>query len=140
LAIPTKPKNFEVKLDHNYFRDEPGQPPNRSALFTKPRTIHTTILQGIEYNVPEFLGAYYFYRNKNGRLYKILDIGWNIFLRYYLNDAFFIGLYYYRGFVDVTNNAMDLRNQLDDQHPSSLPLSNDIDRNSIYRFTVGFSF
>ncbi len=135
-----KPKNFEVKLDYNYFRDEPGQPPKRTALFTRPRTIHTTILQGIEYNVPEFLGAYYFYREKNGRLYKTFDFGWNIWLRYYLNDAFFVGLYYYRGFVDITNNAMDLRHQLDDQHPTDLPRSSDIDRNIIYRLTVGFSF
>ncbi|MDQ3015171.1 MAG: PorT family protein [Bacteroidota bacterium] len=120
---------FEVNLNHNYRKDEAREASPDNNIIS---------VDGIPYDVPEFLGAYYDFDSKDGSFYKTLDFGINLGLAYYLNDGLFISGKYIIGLNDVTNNFYDVsKSSL--SNGTLIPRS-DNDKSSSMQFSLGFNF
>ncbi len=121
---------FEVNLNHNYKGDEALEASDVNKIIS---------VDGIPYDVPEFLGAYYDFESKDGGYYKTLDFGLNFGLAYYLNDGLFISGKYILGLSDVTNNFYDVSRKERNTNGTLIPRS-DIDKSSSMQFSIGFNF
>ncbi len=121
---------FEVNLNHNYKGDEVGEASTVNKVIS---------VDGIPYDVPEFLGAYYDFETKDGGYYKTLDFGLNFGLAYYLNDGLFISGKYILGLSDVTNNFYDISRKELNSNGTFIPRT-DNDKSSSMQFSIGFNF
>ena len=91
--------DFALTVDYNYVQDE---------LDTRPSgTTETISLTNQDIEVPEAVGAYYFYDEREDGFYKTLDFGLTGGLSYYLNGGLYVGARGYLGLNDVTNNDFD---------------------------------
>ena len=122
--------SFEVNLNHNYKGDDALEASAVNKMIS---------VDGISYNVPEFLGAYYDFESKDGGYYKTLDFGLNFGLAYYLNDGLFLSGKYILGLGDVTNNFYDVSRKELNPNGTLIPRA-DIDKSSSMQFSVGFNF
>ena len=121
---------FSINLDHRYFGDEAREANNFGVQ--EIRVSNENI------NIPSQIGGYYEYAEKDGNLYRFLEVGFLAGISFYLNDGLFLGLRGNFGLVDVTRSSMD-RNfkSFTDQQPT---LRNDNDKQISYQLSLGFSF
>lgn len=124
---------YQTKLDYRYYKDDVGQSSGDIAygpVRIPPQT----------YEVPEFLGAYYYYENKTGPLFNVLDVGVHAGISYFLNSALYVSVRGYYGLTDVTNNEMDLSPILNPDDLNRLQFDADKDQNISLQISLGFSF
>lgn len=121
---------FDVTLNHNYKKDEAGG--------ASPDVKQVSI-DGQNYNVPEFTGAYYDFETKDKNLYKTLDFGLVAGLSYFLNDNLFVSGRYIHGLTDVDRNEYDI--SLKSLQPNGDAIARaDKNTSRSIQFSVGFSF
>lgn len=124
-------KQFITSFDHNYVKNVAGE-------FTSV-AINNVVVDGDQIAVPASIGAYYFYPEKSGNYYNLIDLGLNAGLAYYFNDALYFGIRANYGLSDVTNNFYDRSTQLLDPQNNYIK-RNDFDRNLSFQGSIGFSF
>jgi hypothetical protein len=120
---------FNVSLDHNYKSDE--------ALGGSEATKSVNI-DGRNYSLPVFLGAYYDFEEKNKDLYKTLDFGLAIGASFFINEGLFLSARYIHGLGDVDRNDYDV--SLQSLNGSSYIPRADENKSKSWQFCVGFSF
>lgn len=122
--------DFELFLDHNYRKDEPGRgiEGQTEVVQVDAKTVE----------LPKTLGAYYDYTEDKGNLYNTLDYGLVAGLSYFMSRSLFIGVRLQYGLADLTRNAADLSKGSTDN--GNLIYRNDKDRNVVIQASVGFSF
>ncbi len=136
---PGKDLDFNVLLDYNYLKDKAGEV--GGVFKSRVGYNYSKVIRGIKYDVPNTLGAYYFYNEEiKKKKYNTLDYGVLAGLKYYLNSALYLSLRGYWGLSDITNNSVDLKYTLDPNAPDKLPKSSDIDKNIVYQLSLGFAF
>ena len=124
------PDPISSRLDYSYNKDKATKGVGSATVEHK--------LGRLPYDVPETLGAYYDFDEKDGRAWNTLDYGLHAGVRIYFNQALYFEGRAYFGFNDVSNNDLDLRQ---DTAPGSLiQLSQDDDRNLSIQASIGFSF
>jgi hypothetical protein len=127
---PIVPSPFNVTLNHNYKKDEAGQ---------ASTTIQEVAVDGTDYDVPTFTGAYYDFASRDKNYYKTFDLGILVGLSYFLNDNLFISGRYIHGLTDVDRNEYDVSLQTI-QPNGSLVTRADKNTSQSIQFSVGFSF
>ena len=123
------PVPFNVTLNHNYKTDE--------AKGASPE-IEEVSVDGQDYEVPSFTGAYYDFEKRDKNFYKTLDFGLIAGLSYYFNDNLFISGRYIHGLTDVDRNDYDV--SLQSLQNGSLVARADKNTSRSIQFSVGFSF
>jgi hypothetical protein len=124
-------ETFSISQDYNYFTDEPGE-----ALFEIPRELMVGSQTAV---LPNSLGAYYDFPDKDGNLFNILDVGLNAEVNLFLNDALYLGFRFNYGLLDITDEEFD-RSYLELESDDSFILRDDLDRNLSLQTSIGFSF
>lgn len=90
---------FALTASYNYIQDE---------VDTRPvETTETVTVQGLPIEVPEAIGAYYFYDERPDGFYKTLDFGLTGGLSVFLNQGLYVGARGYLGLNDTSNNFYD---------------------------------
>lgn len=127
--------SFIQSLDHNYYSDRVLTDPKYSS---KGSGVITTVIDEQTYFMPQVVGAYYQFIEKNGGLYKWFDFGLSAGAHYYINKSFFAGARVDYGLMDITRTKMDISyGQLNGQE---YILREDYDHNFSLQFSVGFKF
>lgn len=122
---------FALTVSYNYVRDE---------LDTQPvATTETLSVLGQDIEVPEAIGAYYFFDERPDGFFKTLDFGLTGGLSYYLNDGLYVGGRGYLGLNDATNNFYDRSLQSLNPDNSFIDRS-DNDRLLTVQALIGFLF
>lgn len=121
---------FEVNLNYNYKSDDPG--------FASSVSVPVSV-DGITQMVPEFVGAYYEFAERDKSFYKTLDFGLSAGLAYFLNDGLYLSAKYIHGLGDVDRNFYDVSLQNINPDGTLIPRA-DINKSRSYQFSVGFSF
>lgn len=124
-------ETFSISQDFNYFTDEPGE-----ALFEIPRELMVGPQTAL---LPNSLGAYYDFPDKEGNLFNILDLGLNAEVNLFVNDALYLGFRFNYGLLDVTDEEFD-RSFLELDSDESFILRDDKDHNLSLQTSIGFSF
>ncbi len=126
--------DFILTLDHNSFKDEPrglGEDDNGQ---TSTRQVGNDLFE-----LPNAIGAYYFFEEDPGNLFNIVDLGLNVGLSFYFNSALYFGARLNYGLLDVTNNDADRQRSNLDSNGNYI-LRDDIDQNLSIQTSIGFSF
>lgn len=94
---------------------------------------------GLDVNLPSFVGAYYQHDEKNGNAFTSVDYGLVAGINYFLNPGLYIGLRCEYGMRDITNDRMDrsLRSLNDD---NTFQFRDDDDRHLGFNISLGFRF
>jgi hypothetical protein len=126
------PNPISARLDYSYNSDKAkgGEGSGVTPHMWKRNT----------YEVPETLGAYYDFDKKDGRAWNTIDYGLHAGVRIFFNQALYFEGRAYFGFNDVSNNDLDLKQDVAPGQLMPLPLSQDDDRNLSIQASVGFSF
>ena len=119
-----------LTLDHNYYRDNPGEAADSSEglVIAKERATAK------ELSIPSTLGAYTFQEEDNGSLYNAFNLDAVFGLSVFVNSGLYIGGRVQYGLLDVTNNDADF--SFDDITVSR----SDKDVNLVFQGSVGFNF
>jgi len=125
--------SYKTKLDYRYYGDEVGESSGGTAY-------GPVRIGGQTYEIPEFLGAYYYYENKTGSVFNVLDVGVHAGVSYFLNSALYLSVRGYYGLTDVSNNEMDLSPVLNPDNLNQLQFDADKDQNISLQISLGFSF
>lgn len=126
---------FEVGLNHNYKKDEPG-----GASETE---FEVSIDGGFPYTVPETVMAYYEFETKEKNWYKTIDFGIVVGAAFYLNEGLYVSARYVHGLTDVDENTYDVSLQTITQDGSpngSFVQRADDNKSRSWQFSIGFSF
>lgn len=123
------PVPFNVTLNHNYKSDE--------AKEASPETKQVSV-DGQNYEIPSFTGAYYDFETRDKNYYKTFDLGLIAGLSYYLNDNLFLSARYIHGLTDVDRNDYDV--SLQSLQNGSLISRADKNTSRSLQFSLGFSF
>ena len=118
---------FEVNLNYNYKKDDPG---------FAYEEVQQIIVDGRSYDVPERVGAYYEFSEKDKNQYKTLDFGLTAGLAYFLNDGLYLSARYIYGLSDVDRNFYDRALSTD----GTIVPRADINKSRSWQFSVGFAF
>lgn len=118
---------FEINLNYNYKKDDAG--------FAYEDT-QVIVVDGKSYDVPEVVGAYYEFAEKDKSLYKTLDFGLTAGLAYFLNEGLYLSVKYIHGLGDVDRNFYDVALSTD----GTIVQRADINKSTSWQFSVGFSF
>lgn len=121
--------DYSLTIDYNYFKDEAGE-----ADLT---TTSSFPVGSREVLVPNSIGAYYDFTEKDGNFFNVLDLGINAGLAFYLSETFYVGGRLNYGLSDVTNNYYDY-SQVQLGENGRIPRS-DFDRNVSIQASVGFN-
>ena len=121
---------FTINLNYNYKSDKAGE----ASSETKDLTI-----QGQNYAIPTFIGAYYDFSQKDKDVYKTLDFGLIAGVSYFLNEGLYLGVRYVHGLGDVDRNTYDISLQALNPDKSFIQ-RNDENKSRSWQFSVGFSF
>ncbi len=121
---------FIQSLDYNYYSDNALQGKNRQAI--------QVIIDEVTYQMPQAAGAYYQFQEKDGSLYRWLDVGLSLGAQYYINRSFFASVRADYGLVDITRRAMDVSYR--ELNENSFILRDDFDQNFSLQFSLGFKF
>lgn len=131
-----------ISNDYQYIRNK--------ALYDDPDSIHVNSIVTdevlIDGNslldklfVPEEVGAYYDFPEKQGHFFNRLDLGVNLELRWELDSGLYFGLRGSYGLLDATNNYYDFSRDKVDENLERISRS-DFDRNVSIQTSVGFNF
>jgi len=120
---------IDKRLDYSYNTDDERKGDGEPTIVS---------FRGRSYSIPETLGAYYDFDEKDGRAYNTLDFGVNAGVNFYFNEALFIGGRVYYGLSDVTNNDLDIHQQV--ESGGSVTKSDDKDQHLSFQVSLGFSF
>lgn len=121
---------FNVSLDHNYKSDQAGgASPNNNKVN----------IDGRDYNIPTFLGAYYDFGAKDKDLYKPTDFSLVAGISYFVNDGLFLSFRYMHGLGDVDRNDYDISLQSLGSNNTYIHRADENTSRSM-QFSVGFSF
>ena len=125
-------EDFALTVSYNYVQDE---------LDTRPTATTETIGldNGQTIEVPEAIGAYYFYDERPDGFFNTLDLGLTAGLSYYLNGGLYVGARGYLGLTDATNNDFDRSLQSLDANDTFVART-DQDRLLTMQAMVGFLF
>jgi hypothetical protein len=124
-----EPIELRSVIDHQYYKDD--------AREGEDPILINTGLEQVQYPATHL--AYFEHDEKDGPLYKVLNFGFNAEFNFFFNKGLFVGVGYYHGFNDVTNQEMDA-DWLDLDEDDALILRDDDDTLSSLRFSVGFRF
>ena len=121
---------FKINLNYNYKGDDAGE---------ASTTTQDVNVQGQNYMVPSFIGAYYEFPEKNKDLYKTLDFGLTAGLSYFLNEGLYLGVHYVHGLGDVDRNDYDVSLRQLNTDGTFIKRA-DENKSRSWQFSVGFSF
>lgn len=121
---------FAVNLTYNYVKDEEG---------TASNATNTVRVDGQNYQVPQSIGAYYFFDEKDKNALELIDIGLIGGLSFYLNESLFLGVRVTRGLLDVDRNEYDYSLKEIGAGQVLIPRS-DKNTSLAYQISIGFSF
>jgi|SRR5687768_1066258 len=119
-----------VTLNYNYNGDEAG--------FASD-VLQQIDVDGQNYTVPQFVGAYYDFPTKDKNLYKTFDFGLNLGLAYFLNEGLYLSAKYIHGFGDIDRNEYDISLQNLNTDGSFIQ-RDDVNKSKSWQFSIGFSF
>lgn len=96
---------FRQSLDFKYNNDD-----EREITGTSPSTLDQIGIRVDDdiVSLPRFLGAYSRQGEKTGNKFNFLDVGITAGAHYFLNKGFFVGFQIDYGFLDLTNNDVDI--------------------------------
>ncbi len=121
---------FKINLNYNYKSDKAGE--------ASPTTQDVNV-NGQNYTIPIFIGAYYEFPEKEKDMFKPLDTGLIAGLSYFLNEGLFLGVRYVHGLGDVDRNLYDV--SLKELDPDGNFIQrDDVNKSRSWQFSVGFSF
>jgi len=121
---------FTIDLNYNYKKDKAGE---ASA------TTQQVNVDGRNYDVPTFIGAYYEFPEKDKSKFKTLDFGLVAGLSYYPIAGLYIGAQYIYGLGDVDRNDYDVSLRALNTDGTFIPKNTD-NKSRSWQFSVGFSF
>ncbi|MDX1686211.1 MAG: porin family protein [Saprospiraceae bacterium] len=121
---------IDVQVDYNYNNDDAAGGSGGVGINRIGRR---------QFEIPNSLGAYYDFNEKDGRAWNTLDYGLHGGFRIMFNDALYLEGRAYFGFNDVSNNDLDLRQAIPEGEDPIQP-SQDEDRNRSFTVSLGFSF
>ena len=120
-----------VELDYNYLRDKAGEGNYDNILVTAS-------FQNTDYVLPQQIGAFYEYTEDEENYFNLVDVGLNLGLSYFFNDALYLGYRFNFGLIDVTNNKID---RVIGAFPQDdFLLQDDRNTNFSMQASIGFSF
>lgn len=90
---------FRVILQYNFDKDEAGE------AGTGTQTVR---VDGVAFQTPETIGAYYDFEEKDKNQYKSLDFGLTGGLAFYLNPGLYLGGKVTYGLTDADENQYDI--------------------------------
>lgn len=126
------PEDFlEIGMDHRYLSDEAGAV--ASETLKEGKLDQTTI------QYPASIGGYYFFDEKNGPKFSVVDFGLNFGVSLYFTEGLRVGGRFYYGLTDVTNDAYDVRQTSLDINRNFISRS-DFDRNIGIQLFIGLQF
>jgi len=100
--INPNPSDFlEIQLDYKLLKDGAGGFAE-NAIDKTGRLDQTTI------NYPSTIGGYYFFDDKKGPLFNIVDFGLNAGISYFFTKGLRVGARCYYGISDITNDDHDI--------------------------------
>lgn len=121
---------YTINLNYNYKKNKAGE---ASA------TTQTIIIDGKNYPVPIYIGAYYDFPQKDKSLFKTLDFGVIAGVAYFLNQGLYLGIHYIHGLGDVDRNNYDI--SLQSLNPDgTFTQRSDTNKSRSWQFSVGFAF
>lgn len=121
---------FSLNLDYRYLGDD--------AREASPFGSQQVRISNEQVSIPTQVGAYYEFDNKNGNIYRFLEIGYLAGLNVYLNEGLYLGIRGNFGLLDVTRQEMD---RTFTEFSNNVPaLRNDRDTQTSYQLSLGFSF
>lgn len=120
---------FRVDLNYNYKGDNARQV---EPSFTN------VVVDGRTFAVPNRVGSYYWFAEKNKTNFKTLDFFIVGGLSYYLNSGLYFGGKLFYGVTDVDNNDYDV--SLYEINGTNYVSREDKNKNITMQFSVGFSF
>ncbi len=127
---------FRQSLDFNYGSDAPAQIIGYSPTSSDQIGI---LVDGEIVSLPRFAGAYTRQGARTENKFNFLDVGLTAGAHYFLNKGFFIGFQIDYGFLDLTNNAVDVSLQgINDDN--TLQFSDDKDAHFGIHTSFGFRF
>lgn len=121
---------FAVTLNYNYNGDDAGFASEETQIVK---------VDGQDYTVPQFIGAYYDFPTKDKNLYNTFDFGLNLGLAYFLNDGLYLSAKYIHGLGDIDRNEYDISLQNLNTDGTFIK-RNDINKSKSWQFSLGFSF
>jgi len=89
--------------------------------------------------VPQEVGSYYDFTEKQGSYFNRLDVGANVELRWETDSGLYFGVRGNVGLLDVTNNFYDISQDKLDENQEYIKRT-DLDRNVSIQASVGFNF
>lgn len=126
------PEDFlEIGMNHRYLSDEAGAV--ASETLREGRLDQTTI------QYPASIGGYYFFDEKDGPKFSVLDFGLNVGMSLYFTEGLRVGGRFYYGLTDVSNDVYDVRQTSLDANRNFISRS-DFDRNIGIQLFVGLQF
>ncbi|MEO6130214.1 MAG: porin family protein [Saprospiraceae bacterium] len=128
--IGTSIPPYTVNLNYNYKKDKAG------AYSSATQTVN---IDGKNYTIPTFLGAYYDFPEKDKNMFKTLDFGLVAGVAYFLNQGLYLGVHYVHGLGDVDRNKYDISFQTLNSDGSFVK-RNDINKSRSWQLSVGFAF
>jgi Outer membrane protein beta-barrel domain len=127
-----------VQLDSDLnFKDEIPDPVNLE-LNELDYTIFSYFGQTLFY--PNEATAYYDFQNKDGKVFKSLDLGLNAGMAFFLNKGLYVSANLNYGLTDVTNKAYDHSYSSLNETNDGYGVRDDADKNFTIQASVGFSF
>lgn len=121
---------FEIDLNYNYRSDGARQV---EASTTEVR------VDGRIFNIPDRVGAYYWFEEKDKDLMKGIDVFLVGGLSFYLNEGFYLGGRVFYGLTDVDRNEYDI-SLANVSSNGDYNYREDTNRNITYQVSLGFSF
>lgn len=127
--------NFSVVLDQNFRTD---RLPDYTMPFRADQVIDLEVA-GELIQVPLVQGAYFEHAEYNAPLYRSIDYGLLGGLSYYLTEGLYLGFRFQYGLTDITRDDMHISQYRlgDDNRPV---IREEMHRNLVYQFSVGFAF
>lgn len=127
---------FRQSLDFNYGSDAPAQIIGYSPTSSDQIGIR---VDGDIVSLPRFAGAYTRQGERTENKFNFLDVGLTAGAHYFLNKGFFVGFQIDYGFLDLTNNAVDISLQ-DVNADNTFQFSDDKDSHFGIHTSFGFRF
>ena len=121
---------FEIDLNYNYRTNGARQVEN---------SLTDVRVDGRVFNIPDRVGAYYWFEEKEKDQIKGIDVFLVGGLSFYLNEGFYLGGRIFYGLSDVDRNEYDISLANVDSNGNYI-YRDDINRNITFQVSLGFSF
>lgn len=141
---------FNQVLDYNYYSDTKSEIYGYNSGYLDIKNPESPDDPTTNLSTRKVARAYYQYPDedfKNDKFYKLLDLGLNTGINYYINSSLYIGLNMQYGLVDITNNKLDRSLKSIGGNGDStfdeadyLIYRNDKDTNLNFQISLGFRF